>query len=126
MDGEHPIQELVCTDDANGQNETSGVQGIGTNLFSNDSEKSLSLAFDNLLELLQSPTAELAQNTSELLEVLATQPGGTNTELDSADGTYLSEVEMACEAKADILPPCEAESWHDAPASLSITVIFAS
>lgn len=125
VDGEEPIQQSVCTEDGNVGSATSDLEGTDTGLLNNDSEKSLSKAFDNLLKLLQSPTAELAQNTSELLELLAAPPDGANTEL-SADGTHPSGEDTAPEKQANVLPLYEAESWHDAPASLSTTVITAS
>lgn len=107
VDGEQP-------EDANAGGETSNRQGKDMEHLNKDSEKSLSLAFDNLLKLLQSPATELAQNTSELLELLTVQPAGANTGL-SPGGTHLLEEDMA--------PETQAESWHDAPASLSTTVI---
>jgi hypothetical protein len=118
VDGEQP-------EDANAGGETSNRQGKDTELLNKDSEKSLSLAFDNLLKLLQSPATELAQNTSELLELLTVQPAGANSGL-SPGGIHLLEEDMAPETQADALLLCEAESWHDAPASLSTTVISAS
>ncbi|KAG0597937.1 hypothetical protein M758_12G031600 [Ceratodon purpureus] len=123
--GEQPIQESVCAEDVNRGTEMLDLQGTDTGLLNNDSEKSLSMAFDNLLKLLQSPTAELAQNTSELLELLAAPPAGANREL-CAEGTNLSGEDGAPETQAEVLPLYEGESWHDAPASLSTTVISAS
>ena len=126
VDGGQPIQESVCAEDANAAGETSDVQGTNMRLLYKDPESSLSMAFDNLLKLLQSPPGELAQNTSDLLELLAAKTdAGANSE-SSADSTVFSEADTVLETQADILQPCEPESWHDAPASLSITVISAS
>lgn len=132
MDGEERIQESVCTEDANGGEEVPNIP-----LHSDIQDKSLAMTFDSLFKLLQSPPGELAQNTSQLLEILgATANTPSNAEL-SPDGTHLLDaVETASETPQAVvetapetpqagmpLSACDAESWHDAPVSLTITVI---
>jgi len=101
---EERFPESVCTDDANGGDETPIIH--------DNSVKSLSQAFDKLPEI---PPGELAS------EDIAQLPGAITDALEfSADGAQTAKV-----AAADCRPlrSCENEKWREAPASLGSTVI---
>ncbi|XP_024357251.1 uncharacterized protein [Physcomitrium patens] len=119
-------QESGCAEDTLGRGDIlmdfAGLEGSDAGLLDDDSDNSLSIAFDNLLKILQSPSGELAQNTSDLLGVLAGQLDTRGSVEFCAEGSqFLDDEGTALEAHVDEAQAVEVESWHDAPASLSFT-----